>query len=267
MKGILSLFSAILISGLVLHDEAKAGEKEIIQLTNEEISEFKKFGFYEEQLLEGLSVDLYEELNRAEVEAYEKVIYKITESDNGYIEYDMIDEKTYEDSLLENQFGVMNASEDSGWIVLELTVANLGGGERRVTNSFEFQGDSPFSTYRDAVGISHDFNSQNRPSGTSFWYQTNIEGSGNYVFPENTNEGIGIAFDLFDHVPIQNHRGSLSVVVVDSGGANRATAYGHFIHSNTPTWFDNISIGVGSFSVSALANQSDAIAPSVSWEW
>ncbi|MCM2676313.1 hypothetical protein [Alkalicoccobacillus plakortidis] len=152
MKGKIVFLSTILVFGLGGYGTANAEESEnLIQLTPEEITEFQEYGFHEGQLVEGLTQELYETYKGAEVEAFDKVIYEYIEDNDGSVEYEVVTEEVYESRSAENEFGLLNETEDSGWIILELTVSNVGGGERMVQNSFTFQGHSPSSTFRDAV--------------------------------------------------------------------------------------------------------------------
>jgi len=161
-----------------------------------------------------------------------------------------------------------NVTTQSDWLSYSLSSAQMATDKYRVTFNWEFINGSPISKFRDGMGITHDANTLNESENALYHYQTDYFTSSGPVFQDNHPAGVGFAINLNGSDPASaGHRGNMSVPLYSSGSADSGTAYGHFIHSNTPSWFQNISLGMGVFSISGIQSSSEIDAPRIELDW
>ncbi|MFB4159497.1 hypothetical protein ACE1TF_06400 [Geomicrobium sp. JSM 1781026] len=237
------------------------GEEEKVNLTELEQQHFQMFGFSEPTVTK---------------ETYEKFIdldeSAIVGIDTTYMEmeYDQQGNMLEAREITETQAHTRSSQSLQGgddysttdWMEMALIVTQLDSETYEAVNSWSFMGDSPIAHFRDVMAITHDTGVVSDSSTATFNYTTSVA-TGSPRDPEIHNSGHAWPFDLERGT---SQSGNMSIELLDNG-STRAAVYGHYLHSNTPNWFNNVGISAGAISVSGFGDSSSMPTTEVIIEW
>jgi hypothetical protein len=236
--------------------------EEKAQVHGEEVQYFKNLGFTDEEI-QNMTKQEYKDLMKrykglaGETEIISEKYYTYYEEYGITIEItkEQFEEKKEKSLSKDKEISIFSNTDSDSNFSIQTTATKLYDSRGAYLNRIQLKNtynwiNAPFSRFVDVIGFSWNSTVSYYPGTAYLLYKVDgIKTETKTALDQKNGNGVAFELDLWEG-PAPYHSGyMLQDVTKNSSTAINANIFGHYLHTVTPTWISNISIGYGVISL------------------